>query len=261
MSTRELSPELKRLHIRRIRITGWTALSALMTTIVAGLAWAHVVYPADREATIAVWQDPRVEISTPGRAVVLSPTADSKKPLSDWVLVFYPGAKVDPFSYLAPFVDLVGDDGLRVVIPEPPLNLAFTVSQPASELAALAGDYQSLAVGGHSLGGVKACLEADSADVRALLLQASYCANDLSATSLSVLTVLGSRDGLTDSAVVDEAAGLLPDGHTTLVIDGANHASFGSYGPQAGDGSSMVSPEEMRIQLTAALREFFASGD
>ena len=38
-----------------------------------------------------------------------------------------------------------------------------------------------------------------------------------------------------------------------VTIEGANHASFGDYGPQAGDGERTISTEQMRAEVTAVL--------
>jgi hypothetical protein len=40
------------------------------------------------------------------------------------------------------------------------------------------------------------------------------------------------------------------------VIDGASHASFGDYGPQAGDGTPTISDAEMDAALSALLVSF-----
>jgi hypothetical protein len=40
------------------------------------------------------------------------------------------------------------------------------------------------------------------------------------------------------------------------VIEGGNHAQFGSYGPQEGDKPATISPEEQWEQVAAATVEF-----
>lgn len=249
MTKKTRSPE-KRLLIRRIRITGWTALSFLLATIVGFLAWAHTVYPADRSATIDVFRSGQVEISDQDRAIVILPITDSNE-LANTVLVFYPGGRVDPYAYVPPLAHTAHHTGLRVVIPKAPLNLAIADTRDTEELAALAGSYEDVAAGGHSLGGVRACLQAESPRVSDLILFGSYCANDLSARDdLAVVTVLGSRDSLTDPALVASAASLLPTNSLVIEIEGANHASFGAYGPQSGDGLARISDDSMYAQLT-----------
>jgi dienelactone hydrolase len=246
----------RRLLIRRIRITGWTALSFLLTTIVGFLAWAHTVYTADRASTIEVYRSGLVEVVDRERAIIITPTSDEST-LTDTVLVFYPGGRVDPYAYLPPLAHTATATGLRVVIPKAPLNLAIADTRDVEQLASLAGQFTSLATGGHSLGGVRGCLQAENPAVSHLILFASLCANDLTSRSdLSVLTVLGSTDSLTDLTQVTDAEVLLPGDPQTITISGANHASFGAYCPQSGDGPSRISAEQMHEQLTEALTSF-----
>lgn len=250
----------RRLTIRRIRITGWTALSALVTTMIGFLAWAHVTYPADREATLDVFRSGVVTVDDRDNAIVVTPVlAHSSKLSEGQVLVFYPGARVDPYSYLPPLAQLSHTAGVRVVIAKVALNLALTDTRTVTDVAALAGDYESIVVAGHSLGGVQACLQADDPTVSHLVLFASFCANDLSARdNLEVLTLLGSRDGLTDLTQVNDASVLLPEGAMSVTIDGANHASFGAYGPQSGDGTATISQRDAAHAVVAEVVRFLS---
>ncbi len=130
---------------------------------------------------------------------------------------------------------------MTVVITRPLLNLAFFDPRPLSTFTDLAPDVSTWAVGGHSLGGVRACQLAGDAD--ALVLFASYCcANDLSASGLPVLSLSGSEDGLSTPQKIADAKGELPATATFVEIPGASHASFGSYGPQPGDGTPTTTP-------------------
>jgi len=254
--TRTARSRNKRRLIRRIRITGWTALSFLLATILGFLAWAHTVYTADRTATIGVFQSGQVQVVDSERAILITPTSEVAT-LADTVFVFYPGGRVDPYAYLPPLAHIAEATGLRVVIPKAPLNLAIADTRDIESLAQLAGPHSAIATGGHSLGGVRGCLQAENPLVSHLVLFASYCANDLtSRADLAVVTVLGSMDGLTDPAQVSDAAVLLPGAPETITIAGANHASFGAYGPQSGDGPSGIGPERMHEQLTDILLEF-----
>jgi pimeloyl-ACP methyl ester carboxylesterase len=90
-------------------------------------------------------------------------------------------------------------------------------------------------------------------DVAGLLLFGSYCANDLSRTDLTVLSIGGERDGLSTPAKINAAKGLLPSSATFVEIPGSNHARFGDYGVQPGDGVATISSAEARSKITAAL--------
>lgn len=182
---------------------------------------------------------PGVSIRDDGAGIVLSPTAGA----TGQGLVFIPGAKVEAEGYIATFADSVVDDGLTVVITRPWLNLAFFDPRPLSSFTDLAPDVSSWAVGGHSLGGVRACQLATDAD--ALVLFASYCANDLSASGLPVLSLSGSEDGLSTPQKIADARDELPADATFVEIPGASHASFGAYGPQAGDGIPTADPADV----------------
>lgn len=182
---------------------------------------------------------PGVSIRHDGAGIVLSPTAGA----TGQGLVFIPGAKVEAEGYIATFADSVVDDGLTVVITRPWLNLAFFDPRPLSSFTDLAPDVSSWAVGGHSLGGVRACQLATDAD--ALVLFASYCANDLSASGLPVLSLSGSEDGLSTPQKIADARDELPADATFVEIPGASHASFGAYGPQAGDGIPTADPADV----------------
>lgn len=246
--TRKVLSARQRLIRRRIRITGWTALSLLLTTLTGFLAWAHVVYPADRVAMIEVFRSDLVSVSEADGVVIIAPQAQEADNPS--VLVYYPGAKVDPYAYVPMLSELADRTGLRVVIPRPPLNLALADTRSVDELAALAGPATDILVGGHSLGGVRACLVADSPEITALLLHASYCANDLSARgNLRVLTLLGTQDALTDLTLVAQARPLLPESAKELTLPGLSHASFGAYGPQSGDGVATVTREDATAEI------------
>ena len=239
----------RRLRLRRIRITGWTALTSLLVTLVGFLTFFHIVFPADRAATLDVFRDSRVTVEARDNRVIMSPTQDT-----DSVgMLYFPGARVDPYSYLYPLVDIAAE-GTTVVIVDPLFNMALIDSRGVGELTRDLPKVSEWVLAGHSLGGVKACLEADHPSVTHLVLFASYCATDISSLDIGVLQIVGDQDGLLDNDLRVEAFSLLPAGEdATLVVPGANHADFGTYGPQPGDGPSSYTNEEMRAIITEAL--------
>ena len=85
---------------------------------------------------------------------------------------------------------------------------------------------------------------------------ASYCATDLSATDLPVLSLSGSEDGLTTPHKVDDNRSLLPADAAFIEIPGASHSSFGDYGPQDGDGVATISDAAAHEAIGAALVSF-----
>jgi pimeloyl-ACP methyl ester carboxylesterase len=144
-------------------------------------------------------------------------------------------------------------EGATVVITKPTLNLAFFDQRPLTEFTQHAPAVEHWFVGGHSLGGVRACQLADAPEVEGLILFGSYCANDLRHTDLQVLSIGGSQDGLSTPEKIADARDLLPADARFVEIDGMNHAQFGNYGPQSGDSPATISDEEARRQLTEAV--------
>ena len=49
---------------------------------------------------------------------------------------------------------------------------------------------------------------------------------------------------------------MLPEETTETVIDGGNHALFGSYGAQKGDGDAAISAQEQLRLTSEAITEF-----
>lgn len=101
---------------------------------------------------------------------------------------------------------------------------------------------------------MRACQLAEGTD--GLVLFGSYCASDLSGSDLAALSILASEDGLSTPQKIDEAAHLLPAETIFVVIEGGNHAGFGAYGPQPGDGEATIPDAEIRAQITHALAPF-----
>jgi pimeloyl-ACP methyl ester carboxylesterase len=99
---------------------------------------------------------------------------------------------------------------------------------------------------------------ADHPDVVGLVLMGSYCANDISSTDIPVLQILAGGDGLIDAEAVTASAGLLPPSTQKITLEGANHASFGTYGEQPGDGIATLSRAEVREELTALFQRLLA---
>lgn len=238
---------------RGIKVLWWIlgSLGAVIVVAVVGfLLWANIgVMAAEPDALAAVEGNPAVTLTDEGDAWVMAPASGE----SDTGLVFIPGAKVEPVAYAATLVGVV-EEGATVVITKPTLNLAFFDLRPLSTFTDLVPAIDEWSVGGHSLGGVKACQLAEGTE--GLVLFGSYCANDLSEADLAALSISGSEDGLSTPEKIDENAHLLPTDTTFVVIEGGNHAGFGAYGPQGGDNEATISEAEIQQQITDALGPF-----
>ena len=167
-------------------------------------------------------------------------------PGTDAALVFYPGAKVEPASY-APLMKEISLCGADCYLCDMPLNFALLGKDAAEDIRA--GDiskYEKWYVGGHSLGGVAAAMAADDAeeaddtpDWDGLILLAAYPTGEL---RTPVISIYGSEDLVlnTDKYNETKADGLWPADFTEMIIRGGNHAQFGNYGEQKGDGKARI---------------------
>ncbi|GAB2449400.1 hypothetical protein HD599_002017 [Conyzicola lurida] len=234
---------------RRIR-TALVALAVVVVlAVVAFMVWANMVMQGDRDAAVEVWTNPHVEVTSTDHSVVLAPTGVA----SGTGLVFIPGAKVDPYAYMFKLSGIVERTGATIVITEPTLNLAFFDQRPLATFTDDAPGVDEWFVGGHSLGGVRACMLADDPAVTGLVLFGSYCADDLTGSGLEVLSIAGSEDGLSTPEKIADARGMLPDDAELVEIDGLNHAGFGDYGVQPGDNAASIDRDEARTAITDAL--------
>ncbi|WP_265521059.1 alpha/beta hydrolase [Oerskovia flava] len=247
----------RRRRARRVaKIVALSLLAALVVAVGAFLVWANDTYAAEPDGIAAVRDDPRVRLDDQGDAVVMTPTGAS----DGRGLVFLAGAKVEPQAYAATFHELAAE-GTTVVVVEPFLHLAILERRPFEAFTALAADVEVWAVGGHSMGGVRACTYAESEEVDALVLLASYCSlGDLSGRAdLAALSVSGTQDALVSQETIDESLPLMPEDTELVRIEGASHAQFGDYGPQSGDGTPTITDDEARARITEALVPFLTS--
>lgn len=248
--------------LRRIGRIALAVLGVLALAIVVFLVWTHTVMAGERPAALEAWRDPDVTIRHTDRSFVIEPAEGG----SEVGLVFIPGARVDPAAYLWKLSGIVAESGATVVVTEPTLNLAFFDTRPLSAFTSDAPDVSEWYVGGHSLGGVRACqLAGAGADASAVppvagvVLFGSYCADDLSVSGIRALSLVGANDGLSTPEKVAAAAPLLPAGAVTVTLPGANHAAFGDYGPQPGDGVATAGDRATRDRITAAVTEFLVA--
>ena len=168
-------------------------------------------------------------------------------------LIFYPGGKVENNSY-EPLMVGCASEGFLCIVVNMPFNLAVFDIDKADEIKQRYSNIESWYIGGHSLGGAMAAsyLESNYEDYSGLILLGSYSSVDLSNTSLEVLSIYGSNDGVLDFDKYNECRNNLPINFKEHIIYGGNHAYFGVYGEQDGDGLAKIENEE-QINLTVDL--------
>ena len=171
-------------------------------------------------------------------------------------VVFYPGGHVEHIAY-APLAYMLAQKGIKVVILKVPLSLAFLRIDGAREYIEKDTKIKWL-VAGHSLGGVAACEFARKNKdlVKGIILLASYPAKDMSNFDVSVLSLLGSNDGLLSEEKWKQKKILLPAHTEYFVIRGGNHSQFGEYGLQKGDKLAKVSSNVQKEITVDKIYEF-----
>lgn len=163
--------------------------------------------------------------------------------------VFYPGGKVEYTAY-APLLEACADQGILCIAVEMPINLAFFGINKAISAMELYPEVENWYIGGHSLGGSMAasCASSHQGMFEGVVLLASYSISDL--TSLRTLSIYGSDDKVLNFQKYDKYEDNLPKDFVEYVIKGGNHAYFGMYGEQKGDGKASITNIE-QIILTA----------
>ena len=161
---------------------------------------------------------------------------------NETALIFYPGAKVEYTAY-APLMVNLAENGVDCFLVEMPFNLAFFGMNKAETIMSEYVSYETWYIGGHSLGGAMAASFASNHldELDGLVLFASYSTSDLG--DLPTLSIYGSEDGVLNMDSLEAGRDYSTD-YTEIIIDGGNHACFGSYGEQAGDGEASISQEE-----------------
>ncbi len=175
---------------------------------------------------------------------------------SDSALVFYPGAKIE-YSAYSPLMRELAAKGHLCVVVEMPFNFAFLDSDAARDVMNQFPLVSRWWIGGHSLGGAMAAdyVAAHPSEFEGLLLLGSYSASDLSATDLSVYSIYGSNDLVLNMDSLVTSRGFMPNEYSEQIIEGGNHAYFGNYGEQEGDGKATISAQEQQVQTAQIANE------
>ncbi len=193
-------------------------------------------------------------------------------------IVFYPGGLVDPHAYIEP-LSKFAMSGLmhQVVIVKMPTNLAILDADKGKWMYDRFPYVRRWVVAGHSLGGVTACkLVHKYPDFFfGLTLLAAYPqkSSDISFWTQTVLSIRGENDSLVTAEEIAAKAEFLPSalvinslddfpkdkGARTVyyTIPGGNHANFGHYGEQEGDGQATITREEQISEMVEIMQKWF----
>lgn len=235
---------MKRTRTLLRRILGGLA-AALLLAVCAFVIYAGVYYRADPAALAALPDDLVVTASPGGRFTTLTPPQPNGTGL-----VFYPGAKVEANAYL-PLLARFCEKGYTCVLVSMPLRFAFLDAGAADAAFNQSPGVARWYLAGHSLGGAMASayMARHPGRFAGLILMGAYVYGDVPAERTLVL--YGSADGLLNRSK-------LTGGSNEVCLEGGNHAQFGNYGAQKGDGIATISREEQQVLTVEKAAAFMA---
>lgn len=166
---------------------------------------------------------------------------------ADTGIIFYPGGKVEAMAYM-PLLIQLAEEGYVVALNEMPLNLAIFNVNGAEDVLESESDVSHWYISGHSLGGAMASVftQENGQIFDGIILLGAYPTSDISVESL---VLYGSNDTIIDISRVSEAD------HVS-VIAGGNHAFFGDYGFQEGDGEALITRQEQQALTVECIKAF-----
>ena len=219
------------------------ALAALVVFLAAAFFSYVGDYRHADETAIALLES-NASIRQEGNLTILTPDADRD---SGTGLIFYPGGKVEDTAYL-PLLEQLRVGGVTVVLVRMPFRLAVFDIQAANEVYGVVPSVSRWYIGGHSLGGAMASsyVAGNESRLSGLILLGAYPVND---STIDTLCIYGSEDIQLDKSKLTNASNVLK-------IEGGNHAQFGNYGLQDGDGTASISREAQQTQAASAMLAF-----
>ena len=226
---------------------------AIMVAVIAAVGIATGIYANEYYRAVGV-----DEYITSDEAVTVSQIDEGyffDGPGENKALIFYPGAKVEETAY-APMMKLLAEQGVDCFLIKMPMKLAILGANKADDIREKY-DYDNDYLAGHSLGGAMAANYASEHlnDYSGLFLLAAYPTKDLTAANFPVVFIYGDNDKVLNREKLDVGFTLVPSDYKKVEIAGGNHAQFGSYGAQNGDGTATITPEEQwRITINTIIK-------
>lgn len=229
---------------------------SLITIIIASLLAFYIYtldyYRALPGATMELSKQNIVEDKT-NDLITLKPQENPNKV----GIIFYPGGKVEYLAYL-PLLEKLTQNGYTSFLVKMPFNLAVFDKDAAKDIIKENESIDKWYLAGHSLGGSMASIYANenSEKIDGLILLASYPAADLSDKKLAMISIYGSNDGVLNIRELENKKVQAPESTSYSIIEGGNHAYFGNYGEQEGDGQASISVEEQQKIAVDKILEF-----
>lgn len=228
-------------------------LSILLIGLAAFGIYVSDYYTADSPAVAALRPTEKYEVVSSEASITFTPTENP----SSVGIIFYPGGKVEAEAYSV-LISQLAENGYTAIVVKMPFNLAFFGFNRADDVINAHPEIDSWVMAGHSLGGVFASEYAvnNQDKIEGVIYLAAYPSLDASQSSLTALSIRGSKDGLTSQEDIDSNQEKFPANTTFITLEGGNHYQFGNYGVQDGDNKSTISRQEQQQQTIKYILEF-----
>jgi len=219
-------------------------LAIMILIITAFFIYTSIYYKADDVAVNALNQDINSGRAKEEKQYILL----SSKTQTDTALIFYPGGKVEAAAYY-PLLSKISSQGITCILVKMPFHLAVFNPAAADKIMQDIPDIKNWYIGGHSLGGAMASsyMASHPDSLNGLILLGAYPYGDID--TQKALILYGTMDGVLSRGKIKGSANVIP-------IEGGNHAGFGNYGSQNGDGTALIPGEDQQEIASKAIVEF-----
>lgn len=216
---------------------------AILVVVLAGVFYIYTMdYYRASDYVDDIISNSTMRIEEDGKLTTIYP----ENPKSEGI-IFYPGGKVEAVAYM-PLLLQLAEEGYTTVLVEMPFNLAVFNVNGANKVLESNSEIDSWYLAGHSLGGAMASsyTEENYDRLEGLILLGSYPVNE---APIDTLAIYGTYDVKLDLEKVRTADVVYE------IVDG-NHAWFGDYGEQEGDGQALISHEEQQAEAVEEIVDF-----
>ena len=224
--------------MKKRKIALISILSLILVSIIAFIIYTNVYYKSQNIDSYLNSTE-LVEVNKGKDYIEFIPKDSNNKGI-----VFYPGGKVEYDSY-APLMNGLANNGYTCILLKMPFNLAvFGSNKGKKHIERYNLEWY---VAGHSLGGAFGSTFASKNDkVSGVILLGAYSTANLK--NKKVISVYGSNDQILNKEKYEKYKVNLPNNYKEYVIEGGNHAYFGSYGNQRKDGTATITRDEQISQ-------------
>lgn len=229
--------------MKKIIKIGLISIIAVIFIFIGGIyIYSLDYYHADESAQQIVNSDDRIKQE--GNMWVFYPDQEKN---TNTGFIFYPGGKVEATAY-APLLKKLSEKGIVCILIKMPLNLAVFDINAAQGIDKKFPNIQNWYIGGHSLGGAMASNYAvnNSDKFKGLILLGAY---PVKSSDIPILEVYGSEDKVLNKGKLDNTKNVFE-------LAGGNHAYYGNYGEQNGDGTATITRQEQQEQTVNVITQF-----